>query len=201
MNRKQRRAAHNHGPPTGSLPAASAGDQIKQLLVDAAEGERLRKFDDAVHTYKRVLQLQAGSRGGLQQSRPRVARTRQAKGCLRVFRALARADAAAPEAIRRHMRDAGCPVAAVRRRAAQTGRRLAKAIDRKRAVWRRRARHDRGQSAVAAGDAIDPVQDIAFERLLTSVRRSLLNSRARARSGLRHGARFRLRARAAMLHQ
>src|SRR6478672_5429714 len=57
MNRKQRRATHKHGRSAGSLPADFADVQIQQLLVDAAECERLRKFDDAVRTYKRALQL------------------------------------------------------------------------------------------------------------------------------------------------
>ena len=57
MNRKQRRATQKHGRPAGSLRPDSAGDQIHQLMVKAAECERHRNFDDAVRAYKRVLQL------------------------------------------------------------------------------------------------------------------------------------------------
>ena len=46
-----------------------------------------------------------------------------------------------------------------------------------------------------------PVQDIAFERLLTSLRRLLLNAAQTRGNGFRRSARFRLRPRAAMLHQ
>ncbi len=57
MNRKQRRATQKHGSSAAGHRSDSTGEQINQLIFEAAECERRRKFDDAVRLYKRVLLL------------------------------------------------------------------------------------------------------------------------------------------------
>ncbi len=201
MNRKQRRATHKHGRPAGSLPADSAGDQIQQLLVDAAECERLRKFDDAVRAYKRVLQLKPDhaeacnnlGRVLLAQGKPKDASAYFARSLVLM-----------PQLLKQYAGICATLVAllppfgeALRK---QIGG-LAKAADRKRAVWRRRTRCDRGQSVAAAGDAIDPG---AGYRVRASPHRATpvaIERRAHPGSDFRHCDRFCLRPRAAVLHQ
>src|SRR5262249_2015206 len=58
--------------------------------------------------------VQAGSRRGLQQSRTHPAGARQVGGCFFLFRARACVDAAAPQSILRHLRDARCALAVTR---------------------------------------------------------------------------------------
>jgi SAM-dependent methyltransferase len=57
MNRKQRRAALKQGPPAGGDRAGPANDPASQLFAEAVRYQRETKLNDAVRTYKRVLML------------------------------------------------------------------------------------------------------------------------------------------------
>src|SRR6478609_9024835 len=118
MNRKQRRATLKHGSPAGARGAESGGDQAKKLFSEAVGCERARKFDDAVRIYKRVLLF-----------KPDHAEACNNLGRVLLFRSRARLDAAAPEAIRRHLHDARCSPATAGRGAPPSGRRLAETIE------------------------------------------------------------------------
>ena len=198
MNRKQRRATR----PAGSLPADSTGDQIKQLLVDAAACERLRKFDDAVRHYKRVLQLKPDhaevcnnlGRVLLAQGKPKDASAY-----------FARSLALMPQLLKQYAGICATLVALLPpawRSTAQTGGRLAKTTDRERAVRRRRLAPIADNPLLLQVCNQSRVQDIAFERLLTALRRSLLSAGSSRKADFRASvSRFRLRPRATVLHQ
>ena len=172
MNRKQRRAAR----PAGSLPADSTGDQIKQLLVDAAACERLRKFDDAVRHYKRVLQLKPDhaevcnnlGRVLLAQGKPKDASAY-----------FARSLALMPQLLKQYAGVCATLVALL----PPLGEALRKQAD----AWPKQLSEtelfgDGGLATIADNPLLlqvmqsIPVQDIAFERLLTSLRRSFLSA-------------------------
>ena len=156
MNRKQRRATLKHGSPAGARGAEPGGDQVKTLFSEAVGCERARKFDDAVRIYKRVLLLKPDHAEACNNlGRVLQAQGKQARRFL-LFCSRARLDAAAPEAICRHLHDTRCSLAPAGRGAPPSSRRLAKTIERARAVRRRRARRDRWQSAAAATFAVDP---------------------------------------------
>jgi SAM-dependent methyltransferase len=57
MNRKQRRAAFKQGPPAGGNRAGPANDPASQLFAEAVRHQRENKLSDAIRTYKRVLML------------------------------------------------------------------------------------------------------------------------------------------------
>ena len=89
---------------------------------------------------------------------------------------------------------------------------LGEALRRQAAAWPKRlSEHellgDAGLAAIAGNPLLQqlmqsiPVQDIAFERLLTSLRSLLLNEHDPRADDSRRRAGFRLRAREAMLHQ
>ena len=176
MNRKQRRATHKQGRPAGSPHADSAGDQIKKLLVDAAECERLRKLDDAARLYKHVLQL----------------RPEQAEACNNLGRVLltqgkpkdaaayfARALALMPQLLKQYAGICATLVALL----PPLGQALRKQAD----AWPQRLTEselfgEAGLATIANNPLLlqvmqsIPVQDVAFERLLTASRRLLLNA-------------------------
>lgn len=175
MNRKQRRATQKHGRPAGSLRPDSAGDQIHQLMVKAAECERHRNFDDAVRAYKRVLQLKpdhaevCNNLGHvlLAQGKPKDASTY-----------FARSLALMPQLL---MQYAGICATLVTLLPP-----LGEAIRRQAAAWPKQLKEnellgDAGLAAIADNPLLlqviqsIPVQDIAFERLLTALRLSLLS--------------------------
>ncbi len=176
MNRKQRRATHKHARPASSLPADSAGDQLQQLLADAAACERLRKFDDAVRAYKRVLQLKPDhaevcnslGRVLLAQGKPKDASAY-----------FARALALMPQLLKQYAGICATLVAVL----PQLGDALRKQSD----AWPKLQTESDlfgggGLAAIADNPLLlqvmqsIPVQDIAFERLLTALRRSLLRA-------------------------
>ena len=179
MNRKQRRATR----PAGSLPADSTGDHIKQLLVDAAACERLRKFDDAVRHYKRVLQLKPDhaevcnnlGRVLLAQGKPKDASAY-----------FARSLALMPQLLKQYAGVCATLVALL----PPLGEALRKQAD----AWPKQLSESElfgegGLTTIADNPLLlqvmqsIPVQDIAFERLLTSLRRSFLSA-ARAREAI-----------------
>ena len=175
MNRKQRRATLKRGSPAGARGAEPGGDRVKTLFSEAVGCERAPQVRRCRAHFQARAVAQAGSCRGLQQSRTRAAGARQTGGRFLLFCSRARLDAAAPEAICRHLHDTRCSLAPAGRGAPPSSRRLAKTIERARAVRRRWARRDRRQSAAAAASSI-PVQDIALERLLTSLRSLLLTA-------------------------
>ena len=182
MNRKQRRATHKRARPAGSLPAASAGEQIQQLLVDATACERLRKFDDAVRTYKRVLQLQPDhaevcnnlGRVLLTQGKPKDASAYFARSLVLM-----------PQLLKQYAGICATLVALL----PPLGDALRKQVH----AWPKRLTESElfggGVATIADNPLLlqvlqsIPVQDIAFERLLTSLRRLLLNA-AHARNAV-----------------
>ena len=180
MNRKQRRATHRHGRAAGSLAANSAGDEIKQLLAGAAECERARKFDDALRAYKRVLQI----RPDHAEACNNLARVLLAQGKPKDASAnFARALALMPQLLKQYAGICATLTAVL----PPFGNALRKQAD----AWpqqltERELFGEPGLAAIA-GDPLllqvmqsIPVQDIAFERLLTSLRRSLLQNREAA---------------------
>src|SRR5581483_938906 len=154
MNRKQRRATLKAGSSnhrTSSNPA----DQIRKLFIEAAAHERARKVDDAVRAYKRILTLT----------------TDHAEACNNLGRIL-QAQGKTEEASYYYARSLSLLP------------QLGEAIRRQAAAWPQRLSLDEligtGLDKVAANPLLLnllqslPVRDIAFERLLTSMRRSLL---------------------------
>jgi 2-polyprenyl-3-methyl-5-hydroxy-6-metoxy-1,4-benzoquinol methylase len=176
MNRKQRRATHRHGRAAGSLEANSTGDDIKRLLAAAAEFERARKFDDAVRAYKRVLQI----RPDHAEACNNLGRVLLAQGKPKDASAyFARALALMPQLLKQY---AGI-CAALTAVLPPLGDALRKQAD----AWpqqltERELFGEAGLAAIAGNPLLlqlmqsIPVQDIAFERLLTALRRSLLNA-------------------------
>ena len=201
MNRKQRRATHKHGRSAGSLPADFAGVQIQQLLVDAAECERLRKFDDAVRTYKRALQLKPDhaevcnnlGRVLLAQGKPKDASAYFARSLVLM-----------PQLLKQYAGICATLVALL----PPFGDALRKQAE----AWPKQLPESElfgsgGLATIADNPLLlqvmqsIPVQDIAFERLLTALRRWLLSAAHTRASDFRHCDRFCLRPRAAVLHQ
>ena len=176
MNRKQRRATHKHGRPASSRSPDSARDQIQQLLTDAAECERLRKFDDAVRTYKRVLQLKPDhaevcnslGRVLLAQDKPKDASAYFA-GALALM----------PQLLKQYAGIFATLVALLPP--------FGEALRRQADAWPKQLTESElfgggGLAAIADNPLLlqvmqsIPVQDVAFERLLTSLRRLLLSA-------------------------
>ncbi len=176
MNRKQRRATHKHGRPAGSLRTESTSDQIQQFLVEAAEYERLRKFDDAVRTYKRVLQLKPDhaeacnnlGRVLLAQGKPKDASAH-----------FARALVLMPQLLKQYAGICATLIAVL----PAFGEASRKQTD----AWPKQLTESElfgsdGLATIADNPLLlqvmqsIPVQDIAFERLLTSLRRALLST-------------------------
>jgi 2-polyprenyl-3-methyl-5-hydroxy-6-metoxy-1,4-benzoquinol methylase len=176
MNRKERRATHKHGQPAGSLTADSAGDQIKTLLLDAAACERLRKFDDAVRTYKRVLQLKPDHAEACNN----LGRVLLAHGKTKDASAyFARSLALMPQLLKQYAGICATLTALLPL--------FGEALRKQAGAWPRHLTEselfgDSGLATIADNPLLlqvmqsIPVQDIAFERLLTSLRRLLLNA-------------------------
>lgn len=182
MNCKQRRATLKAGRPAGSLRSTPTGDQITQLLFEATECERLRKFDDAVRAYKRVLQLKpdhaevCNSLGRVLQAqgKPKDASTYYARSI-----------ALMPQLLKQY---AGICATLV-----DLLPPFGEALRRQAAAWPKQLTEnellgDAGLAAIA-GDPLllqliqsIPVQDIAFERLLTALRLSLLTGTMAAKA-------------------
>jgi 2-polyprenyl-3-methyl-5-hydroxy-6-metoxy-1,4-benzoquinol methylase len=176
MNRKQRRATHKHGRPAGSLPAHSTGDDIKQLLLEAAECERMRKLEDAVRMYKRVLQLNPEHAEACNNLGRVLLMQGKARDASAYF---ARALALMPQLLKQYAGICATLVALL----PPFGQALRKQAD----AWPQLLTDselfgEAGLATIADNPLLlqvmqsIPVQDIAFECLLTALRRSLLNA-------------------------
>jgi len=175
MNRKERRVAHKHDRPADARRTKSAGDQIHQLFSEAAAYEQARKFNDAARAYKRVLQLEpdhAQACNNLGRVMQALGKPREASACF------ARALALMPQLLEQQYAGicatlvALCPP-------------LGGALQQQAAAWPKRlTENELFGNAGLASIAADPlllcllqsiqVRDVAFERLLTALRLSLL---------------------------
>ena len=174
MNRKQRRATLKHGSPAAARSASSTADQIRQLFFEAAECERNRKLDDATRIYKRVLLLDPDHAEACNN----LGRVLQAQGKTKEASAYyARALSLMPQLLEQYAAVCTTLVALLPP--------LGEAIRRQAAAWPKQLSNDEmfgepGLAAVATDPLLlhilqsTPVRDVAFERLLTSLRSSLL---------------------------
>lgn len=174
MNRKQRRATLKHGPPAAARRSDSGGDQIRQLFFEAAECERSHKLDDAARIYKRVLLLNpdhAEACNNLGRVLQTQGKAKEASGYY------ARALTLMPQLLEQYAGICATLAAllpplgeALRRQAASSSKQLTES----------ELLGDAGLAAIAADPLLlhllqsTPVRDVAFERLLTSLRLSLL---------------------------
>ena len=175
MNRKQRRATLKHGSPAAARSASSTADQIRQLFFEAAECERNRKLDDATRIYKRVLLLDPDHAEACNN----LGRVLQAQGKTKEASAYyARALSLMPQLLEQYAAVCTTLVALLPP--------LGEAIRRQAAAWPKQLSNDEmfgepGLAAVATDPLLlhilqsTPVRDVAFERLLTSLRSSLLS--------------------------
>ena len=174
MNRKQRRATLKHGSPAGARGAEPGGDQVKTLFSEAVGCERARKFDDAVRIYKRVLLLKPDHAEACNNlGRVLQAQGKQADASSYFARALV----LMPQLLKQYAGICTTLVALLPP--------LGEALRRQAAAWPKRlSEHelfgDAGLAAIAGNPLLQqllqsiPVQDIALERLLTSLRSLLL---------------------------
>lgn len=174
MNRKQRRATLKHGSSAGARRTDSAGDQINQLFFKAAECERVRKFDDAARTYRRVLLLKPDHAEACNN----LARVLQTQGKTKEASTFyARALALMPQLLEQYAGICATLIALLPP--------LHEALKRQTAAWPKQLTEvallgDAGLAAIAADPLLlfllqsTPVCDVAFERLLTSLRSSVL---------------------------
>lgn len=170
MNRKQRRTALKSD---SSRRAGSPDDQASRLFSEAANCERLRKFDDAIRAYKRVLALKPDHA----QACNNLGRVLQSQGKTKEASTyFARALALMPQLLQQYETIRATLVALLPP--------LKEALHRQHAAQLQRQTLDElfdGNFDSVANDALflqllesTPVLDIAFERLLTSLRGSLL---------------------------
>ena len=176
MNRKQRRATLKYGSPAAAHQSGSAGDQINQLFFEAGECERARKFDDAAYAYKRVLQLKpdhAEACNNLGRVLQMQGNTREASG------SYARALTLMPQLLEQYAGICATLVALLPP--------LGEALHRQAAAWPKPLTEvellgDAGLAAIADDPLLHyllqstPVRELALERLLTSLRSSLLTA-------------------------
>jgi 2-polyprenyl-3-methyl-5-hydroxy-6-metoxy-1,4-benzoquinol methylase len=174
MNRKQRRATLKHSLSSGARRSNSTGDQISQLFFEAAGCERARKFDDAARAYKRVLLLKPNHAEACNN----LARVRQTQGKTKEASTFyARALALMPQLLEQYSGICATLIALLPP--------LSQALQRQAAAWPKRLTEvellgDAGLAAIAADPLLlyllqsTPVRDVAFERLLTSLRSSIL---------------------------
>jgi SAM-dependent methyltransferase len=171
MNRKQRRAAVKQSPARAS-PASA--DPVRQLLAEAVQAERAGKSDAAVRAYKRVLLLKPDNA----QVHNNLACVLQAQGkANEASHHFARSLALMPQLFEQYgglcavLVSLLPPLAEATRKAAE--------------AWPKRLGIDAlfgagGLDAIASDPLLlcllqaTPVRDVAFERLLTSLRAALL---------------------------
>ena len=173
MNRKQRRATLKHGSSAGARRFDSTGDQITQLFIEAAGCERARKFDDAARAYKRVLLLKPDHAEACN-NLARVLQTQGKTNEASIF--YARALALMPQLLEQYAGICATLIALLPP--------LGEALKRQAAAPKQLTEvtllGDAGLAAIAADPLLlyllqsTPVRDVAFERLLTSLRSSLL---------------------------
>jgi SAM-dependent methyltransferase len=176
MNRKQRRATLKHGSPASVRSSDPGGDQINKLFFEAAECERIRKFNDAVRIYKRVLLVKPDHAEACNN----LGRVLQAQGKpADASFYFARALALMPQLLTQYAGICATLVALLPP--------LGEALRRQTAAWPKLLDEhelfgDAGLAAIASNPLLlqlmqsMPVQDTAFERLLTSLRLSLLKT-------------------------
>ncbi len=174
MNRRQRRATLKHGSRIAAHPSDSNASQINKLFVDAVRLESVGKLNDAVRVYKRVLLLNPDHA----EASNNLARTLQALGKTTdasVF--YARALALMPQLLQQY--------AGIRATLASLLPALDRALGRQASAWPKQLSEaelfgEAGLGAIAADPLLlyllqsIPVRDVAFERLLTTLRALLL---------------------------
>jgi SAM-dependent methyltransferase len=171
MNRKQRRAAEKQNPPG---PAIAPADPLRRLLAEAMQAERAGKLDAAVRAYRRLLQLKpdhAEAHNNLGrvlhlQGKPREASQHFARSLMLMPQAFDQYASISATLI------SLLPPLGAAMRAATQGWPARLGID---------ALFGPGEFGAVAGDPLllcvlqaIPVRDVAFERLLTSLRAALL---------------------------
>lgn len=177
MNRKQRRAAHKQSPSGSLRTAPPAGDSIRQLLAIATQAQAQNKLAEAARAYQRALALEpdradvSNNLGCVLQAQGKLA---EASACF------ARALTLIPQLF-----DQFIGVCATLRAVLPP---LDDAMRRAEHAWPERLSAQRlfdGNLAVVAADpllrlilASVPVRDIALERVLTTLRLSLVKAAA-----------------------
>jgi SAM-dependent methyltransferase len=174
MNRKERRATLKHGPP-GAARAADAGSQINKSFLDALAFERAGKLDEAARAYKRVVTLNADHA----EAHNNLARVLHAQGKAKDASAsYARALALMPQLFQQY--------SGIRDTLTSLLPQLGEALRRQMAAWPKRSSvtglFGESEFAAIADNPLllivlqsTPVRDVAFERLLTALRPSLVN--------------------------
>ncbi len=175
MNRKQRRAALKQSSPAGRVRAGAAAPSISQLFEDAARFQHQNKLDDAAAAYERLLLLkpdhaEASNNLGV----VLLAQRKLAEASARFARALELTPQLFDQftAICATLVSVLPPINEAMRRAV--------------AAWPKRLPADQllgssGLDAIAADPLLlcvlqsTSVREVALERLLTSLRVSLLN--------------------------
>ena len=173
MNRKGRRARLKHGPP-GAARAPDAGSQINKMFQDALAFDRAGKLDEAARAYKRILALNADHA----EAHNNLARVLHSQGKTKDASAsYARALALMPQLFQQY--------SGIRETLTALLPQLDEALRRQMAAWPKRSSVTRlfGEAdfaAIADNPLLlvllqsTPVRDVAFERLLTALRASLL---------------------------
>src|SRR5215831_15178661 len=176
MNRKQRRATLRHGSPANTRGSGADSDQTRKLFFEAVACERARQFNDAARIYKRVLLLKPDHAEACNN----LGRVLQAQGkSADASFYFARSLALMPQLLKQYAGVCATLIALLPA--------LGEALRRQTAAWPKRLDErelfgDTGLAAIAGNPLLlqlmqsIPVQDIAFERLLTSLRLSLLKS-------------------------
>ena len=176
MNRKQRRAALKQSTPAGRT--APAADTAAQLFAQAVQFAQANKFEDAARAYKRVLALKPDHADSLNN----LGCVLQAQGKLTEASAcFAQALLLMPQVFRDYN--------GIYRTLLTVLPPLGDAADKTAAAWPKRLSADEllggaGIAAVADDPLLRcmlesvPVREAALERLLTALRRSLLDAAA-----------------------
>jgi 2-polyprenyl-3-methyl-5-hydroxy-6-metoxy-1,4-benzoquinol methylase len=181
MNRKQRRATIKHGSRAAARPSDSDGSQINKLFVEAFQLESAGKFNDAVRAYKRVLLLKpdhAEACNNLGRALQTLGKTTNAS----IF--YARALALMPQLLQQYAGICATLFSLLPD--------LDRALRRQACAWPKKLTEaellgNAGLAAIAADPLLlyllqsAPVRDVAFERLLTSLRASLLTDTTAAK--------------------
>jgi 2-polyprenyl-3-methyl-5-hydroxy-6-metoxy-1,4-benzoquinol methylase len=175
MNRKQRRATLKAGSPSKARGSDSGRDETR-LFFEAVACEHAGKFDDAVRIYKRVLLLKPDHAEACNN----LGRVLQAQGkAADASIYFARSLALMPQLLKQYAGICATLVALLPT--------LEEALRRQAAAWPKQlGEHelfgDAGLASMAGNPLLLhllqslPVQDIAFEHLLTSLRASLLKN-------------------------
>ncbi|HTM72046.1 MAG TPA: methyltransferase domain-containing protein [Pseudolabrys sp.] len=176
MNRKQRRATTKLGA-SASANTPDPGEQIRQILFEGVSHERARKFEDAVRAYRRVLAIDADHAEACNN----LGRVLQAQGKTKDASAYyARSLELMPQLLEQYKEICATLFSLLPD--------LAEALRRQAAAWPRRLSLqdllNDNFDTVAANPLFlhllesTPVRDVGLERLLTAMRRSLLNAAA-----------------------